>query len=205
MVCYCIMSKKRLTEMSVDQPQKSQSIDWDKCIFCQHSKDEAPQWPLGTKRSDIYPLKTDGKAASVIQEFDKIGSLPMPLNVALLDEGKGIILQHLLIIKPNDRLIGLKLDREISKSQKQKSSDIYTSPDTKKATRQSCTSTNISKESCFFCVQISREIHLVSTLHLNRNVRKCAIELQDIVLLAKLAAGDMISQDAVHHRACLVG
>ena len=129
----------------------------------------------------------------------------MPLNVALLDEGKGIILQHLLIITPNGRFIELKLDREISKSQKQKSSDIYTSPDTKKATRQSCTSTNISKESCSFCVQISGEIHLVSTLNLNRNVRKCAIELQDTVLLAKLAAGDMISQDAVYHRACLVG
>ena len=87
MVCYCIMSKKRLTEMSVDQPQKSQSIDWDKC---QDNKDEALQWPLGTKRLDIDPLKTYGKAASAIQEFDKIGSPPMPLNVALLDEGKGI-------------------------------------------------------------------------------------------------------------------
>ena len=58
MVCYCIMSKKHLSEMSVDQPQKSQSIDWDKCIFCQDNKDEAPQWPLGTKRSDMDPLKT---------------------------------------------------------------------------------------------------------------------------------------------------
>ena len=47
------MSKKRLTEMSVDQPQKSQSMNWDKCIVCQDNKDEALQWPLGTKRSDI--------------------------------------------------------------------------------------------------------------------------------------------------------
>ena len=37
-------------------------------------------------------MKTYGKAASAILEFDKIGSLPMPLNVALLDEGKGITL-----------------------------------------------------------------------------------------------------------------
>ena len=36
-------------------------------------------------------------------------------------------------------------------------------------------------------------------------LEKCAIELQDTVLLAKLAAGDMISQDAVYHRAFLVG
>ena len=79
------MSKKRLTEMSVDQPQKSQSIDWDKCIFCHDNKDEALQWPLGTKRSDIDPLKTYEKAASAIQELDKIRSLPMSLNVAFLE------------------------------------------------------------------------------------------------------------------------
>ena len=84
------MSKKRLTEKSVDQPQKLQSMDWDKCIFCQDNKDEALQWPMGTERSDIDPLKTYEKAALAIQEFDKIGSLPMPLNVALLDKGKGI-------------------------------------------------------------------------------------------------------------------
>ena len=46
---------------------------------------------------------------------------------------------------------------------------------------------------------------MVSTMNLARNVRKCAIELQDTVLLAALAAGDMISQYAVYHRACLVG
>ena len=84
------MSKKRLTEISVDQPQNSQSMDWDKCIFCQDNKDEALQWPLGTMRSDIDPLKTYGKAASAIQECDKIWSPPMPFNAALSDEGKGI-------------------------------------------------------------------------------------------------------------------
>ena len=46
---------------------------------------------------------------------------------------------------------------------------------------------------------------MVSALDLARNVRKCAIELQDTVLLATLAAGDMISQYAVYHRAGLVG
>ena len=66
MVCYCIMSNKRLTEISVDQQHKSQSMDWDKCIFCQDNKDKALHWPLGTKRSDIDPIKTYGKAAPAI-------------------------------------------------------------------------------------------------------------------------------------------
>ena len=63
-------------------------MEWDKCIFCQDNKDEALQWPLGTKRSDIDPLKASEKTASAIQEFDKIGSLRMPLNMAFLEEGK---------------------------------------------------------------------------------------------------------------------
>ena len=133
------MSKKRLTEMSVDQPQKSQSMDWDTCIVCQDNKDEALQWPLGTKRSDIDLLKTYEKAASAIQEFDEIGSLPMPLNVTLWDEGKGIaptLVDNQTKWHKNcrNRFSELKLDREISESQKRKSSDFYTPPDTKKAT-----------------------------------------------------------------------
>ena len=66
------------------------SVDWDKCIFCQDNKDGALQWPFGTKRSGIDPLTTYEKTASAIQEFDKIRSLPMPLNMAFFDEGKGI-------------------------------------------------------------------------------------------------------------------
>ena len=66
------MSKKCLTEMAVDQPQKSQSMDlwigisvyFVKLIV---NKDGAQQWPLGTKRSDIDPLKTYEKAALAIQ------------------------------------------------------------------------------------------------------------------------------------------
>ena len=187
--------------------------DWDKCIFCQDNKDEALQWPLGTKRFDRDPLKPYEKAALRIQEFVKIGSLPMQLNMAFLDEGRGIAPGTLFDNQANwhtncrniCRFSELKLDREISKSQKRKSSDIYTTSNTKKATRQRCTLNNISKESCFFCDQSSEEIHLVSTMNLDINVRKCTMELQDTILLAiKVAAGDMISQNAVYHRACLV-
>ena len=55
---------------------------------CQDNKDGALQWPLGTKRSDIDPLKTYEKAASAIQEFEKIRSLPMLLNMAFLTKTK---------------------------------------------------------------------------------------------------------------------
>ena len=44
----------------------------------------------------------------------------------------------------------------------------------------------------------------MSTFILDKNVRQCALELQDTVLLAKLSAGDLISQEAVYHKKCLV-
>ena len=44
----------------------------------------------------------------------------------------------------------------------------------------------------------------LSTFILDKNVRQCALELQDTVLLANLSAGDLISQEAVYHKKCLV-
>ena len=108
------MSQKRLTEMCVDQPQTSQSMDLWIGISV------SVKWLLGTKRSDIDALKTHEKATSANQEFDKIGSPPMPLNMAFLDEGKGIAptLDNQAKWHKNcrNRFSDLKLDREISKS-----------------------------------------------------------------------------------------
>lgn len=39
---------------------------------------------------------------------------------------------------------------------------------------------------------------------MDARVRKCAIQLQDRVLLAKLSTGDLIFQEAVYHSNCLV-
>ena len=44
----------------------------------------------------------------------------------------------------------------------------------------------------------------MSTLNIDTRFRKCAHQLQDKVLIAKLSAGDMISQEAVYHANCLV-
>ena len=46
-------------------------------------------------------------------------------------------------------------------------------------------------------------LHCACTHDINRNVRKCAKELEDFFLLAKLAAGDMIAIEAKYHSKCL--
>lgn len=55
---------------------------------------------------------------------------------------------------------------------------------------------------CFFCGGTSGELHKVATFGIDSNVRKYALQVQDTVLLAKLSAGDMISQEAMYHKKC---
>jgi 2-keto-3-deoxy-galactonokinase len=55
-----------------------------------------------------------------------------------------------------------------------------------------------------FCGDESGDLHEASTFMIDRRVRECALELQDTVLLAKLSAGDLISQEAKYHTTCLI-
>jgi len=61
------------------------------------------------------------------------------------------------------------------------------------------------EEICLFCDESggTAGLHCAGTHDINRNVRKCAIELDDSFLLAKLAAGDMIAIEAKYHSKCL--
>ena len=49
----------------------------------------------------------------------------------------------------------------------------------------------------------SESLHKASTFRLDARVRKCALNLQDDRLLAKLSAGDLVAQDAQYHARCL--
>ena len=61
-----------------------------------------------------------------------------------------------------------------------------------------------SSTSCFFCDDASGTLHQASKFNMDAKVRQCALQLEDSVLLAKLSAGDLISQEAVYHSKCLV-
>ena len=49
------------------------------------------------------------------------------------------------------------------------------------------------KESCYFCEGTSKPLSAVSTYYLDARVCKSDSALQDVKLLAKLSAGDMIA------------
>lgn len=56
----------------------------------------------------------------------------------------------------------------------------------------------------FFCDNASGTLYEASTFNMGARVRKCAIQLQDIVLLAKLSASDLISQETLYNKALRV-
>ena len=57
----------------------------------------------------------------------------------------------------------------------------------------------------FFCDEPagSAALHNACTYDIDRKVRKCALELEDTALLAKLSPGDMIALEAKYHSRCL--
>ena len=58
---------------------------------------------------------------------------------------------------------------------------------------------------CIFCDQPagSEGLHNASTYKIDKRVRQHLLDLQDTVLLAKLAAADMIAIEAKYHKSCL--
>ena len=90
---------------------------------------------------------------------------------------------------------------KLKRAQKRKIQD-----DLPSSTRQSSgAASSMTKEvSCFFCSGATGTLHQASTFNVDARVRECAHQLQDEVLIAKLSAGDLISQEGVYHAKCLV-
>ena len=99
----------------------------------------------------------------------------------------------------------MKLQRAEKRKQSSMNSSKEDTSSSSKVTRLNSGGASATKNTnCLFCDQCSPTLHQVSTFILDKNVRQCALELQDTVLLAKLSAGDLISQEAVYHKKRLV-
>eukprot|EP00058_Branchiostoma_floridae_P011619 XP_002597107.1 hypothetical protein BRAFLDRAFT_76362 [Branchiostoma floridae] len=104
-----------------------------------------------------------------------------------------------------------KLER--AKERKRKSTEEEDSPSKRVFTRSSLTDENgvcVQPDSksciCFLCDKggTNETLHEVSTFQLDYRVRKCAQDIQDDDLLAKLSGGDLIALEAKYHARCLV-
>lgn len=84
------------------------------------------------------------------------------------------------------------------RGEKRKSS--FTDDQRKSKRRVSCIP---DKEACIFCSQVAGKLHQCSTMRLDNELRKMAMEMQDTMLLAKISSGDLVAIEANYHFNCL--
>ncbi|KAK1876983.1 Lipoprotein-releasing system ATP-binding protein LolD [Dissostichus eleginoides] len=132
--------------------------------------------------------------------------MPMDLNLERLDDGNGIeytLKAHRAEwhkkcrLKFNEKAFNEQSPRELTTGQHQSTYTVHT--------RSAHSHPQSTEPTCFICNEPagSADLHNSSTYNIHTNVRKCALELEDTVLLAKLAAEDMIAIEDKYHHHCL--
>lgn len=191
---------------SVTSDTQCPQTNWGKCILCQKDSSEILRCPAKDKRG----LEGDGykTITSNLLGFEKIGCLHTKLLLTRLNDGDGIektLQNHGAKWHDSCRLKYNKT--ELHRAEKRKTPrEENTDAVSTKFTRRSMEHPIFSEAQCFFCDKPAGGVllHDVSTFGLDERVRKCALKLEDMPLLAKLSAGDLIAQEAKYHTQCLV-
>ena len=195
-------------EESTSADNKDHVFEWNKCVICQDRTSEALQCPADNRRTDI-PIGTGYHTFEEnLERCCSLNWFPVPIRLEHLKKGGGIAetLQHYKAKwhkSCRNKFSHMKISRQEKRKHSLGTEEQSTS--TSKVTRQSCgDAAKMRRDICFFCDDATGVLHEASTFNIDRRVHECALELQDTVLLAKLSAGDLISQEAVYHAKCLV-
>ncbi len=204
------MSKRHIL-MDPTQPSTSKrskppsSTNWDICILCQVTTGEPLQCPLrSTKQSagSGYASLTED-----LLRFQTLHRMPMDINFERLDDGTGIestLRAHRAEwhkkcrLQFNKKAFDEQSRRELATGQQFECASSM-------QTRSAHSHPQSTEPTCFFCNEPagSAGLHMASTYNIDANMRRCALEVKDTALLAKLAAGDMIAIEAMYHSNCL--
>ena len=184
--------------------------DYRKCILCQKVTSEPLQCPAESKRHDVGAGQGYATFSTNVTLFNDIHEMPMPIDLRRLNEGKGI---EVTLLENKGKwhkscqtqFNSTKLQRAV-KRRASTHTGISDETVSKKFIRQNRDHEITTKNICFLCEETeeSEQLREASTFQLDNRVRRCAIDLQDERLLAKLSAGDMIAQNAKYHPRCLV-
>ena len=136
--------------------------------------------------------------------------LPITVQLQRLDEGHGVeatMVAHqakwhyTCMLQYNNTMLRRAEKRPIASSSAFGSSDDAPG----KRTRSLSSEATTSDASCFFCGESGTEtLHGVATYQVDTCVRKCAAQVGDNELLARLSMGDMVALEAKYHSKCLL-
>jgi len=199
------MAKRHsLVDTSTPLPLKKPRVtDWNLCVFCQKHTKTGLECPA---RSHKAPIGSGYKSlAEHLAQFEMHKSMPLEIDLNRFNDGDGIeatLMRHSAHWHKACRVkfSQTKLDR-LEKKNKDSSNESLSMQ-----TRSSHECVQLDEDRCFFCDEPAGHatLHNASTYDIDRKVRRCALELEDTSLLAKLAPGDMIALEAKYHSRCLV-
>ena len=187
------------------------NTDWDKCSLCQRVTTEALQCPAKSKRLDIGVGQGYSTLYANIKRFSELCELPMPVDLDRLDEGNGIEATFLNNKAMWHKSCYNKFNTTKLRAERRKCSiednEAETTPARKYTRKSARHEDKMVQDICFFCAEGASTpdpLREVATKCLDYSVRKCAHDLQDEYLLAKLSVADIIALEAKYHPQCLV-
>ena len=168
-------------------------MDWSLCILCQSEHGDLVD-PEKSTRKTYCGYKS---LSSRMLEFHSLNALPLPINVEQLfgehvgENGMANNLkahhakwhQSCYKLFDNQKLTRVRIDS----NRKRKHPEI-SSPETRRSytSQSNVGSLNVK---CFFCNDESGDMHQALTMSLDANVRKCATDMSDLNIIAKLSEG----------------
>ena len=189
-------------------PTTPPETNWKLCLVCQEETTESLVCPVLSKRRD--PGSGYTTMAANLVKFDELGKLPRTVQLQRLDEGQGVeatMVAHqakwhkTCMLQYNNTMLRRAEKRPIASSSAFGSSDDVPG----KRTRSLSSEATTSDASCFFCGESGTEtLHGVATYQVDTRVRKCAAQVGDNELLARLSMGDMVALEAKYHYKCLL-
>jgi hypothetical protein len=145
--------------------------------------------------------------AEDLLQFQDLQHMSMDLQVERLDDGEGVEATLRVHSAQWHKKCRLRFNKKMFDQQSQTESTTCEQTGSSPAvhTQSAHRHLKTTEPLCFFCDHPagSAGLHEAATKNLDKKVRKCACDLEDTALLAKLAAGDMIATEAKYHNKCL--
>eukprot|EP00794_Sanderia_malayensis_P004251 gene4251-4816_t len=197
------------------------NVDWNLCFICQHNSNEDVQNPKD--KTGFNPNKnTYHTTAGYLKEFETLNALPAQLlrRCASYENKESFadaMLQNNAVFHKscvslyNKQKLNRKRKYQESLNEKQGEEELrnkdpaVTAQPSQRPSRRSIDMKNFAM-ACFFCGEQDDKanLHQCETLTVHQRVKRCAEDLGDTHILAKLSEGDMVAIEAKYHVKCLV-
>lgn len=200
-------TKFRLFDESLSIEQTKKEIQWDLCMLCQKKTGENLTFPGRNTKPDKN--SGYGKVAEHLEEFHRLGRVPLGVDVLSLDDGSG--LKETLINRAagwhRSCYFEFSLSR-LERARKRPCSDM--DPRSISPVKTRTKKESFSPNTCIFCGGVGTRYHTLSMVSkelCSQEIYDCAVILKDTQLLGKLAgASDSMARTlkAVYHNRCRV-